>query len=185
MAQFSLNVTFGNFPVCLLPPTLETNGSKEIHQKISDSINGPLSGAIIIQGILVNSLGLAAFSSHIRPRPSIYHYLIALCCWDIALLIFAGLMYSFPILMFGNQLNSPTYIPTYPWSYYFAGVTLVGCVWTITVLTCDRYFSLCHPFSYRLLKKKTIIKMLVTVAILAVTLGFAVTLATLGESHDV
>jgi len=126
---------------------------------------GPLLSALVLLG-LAGNLGAALVVRGGAHRPRVYAYLAALAGWDSALLVSSWCLYGLPVLVHGRfghvgahrelshapsttkrRLAGP-YVVVYPFFYALSNAAHSASVWTVVLLSLERYFAMCHPLRY-------------------------------------
>ncbi|CAJ0565981.1 unnamed protein product, partial [Mesorhabditis spiculigera] len=133
-------------------------------EMISHILNGYLTAAFVITGVVLNLFSIFIFLRCERTgTPAIQYYLVTLTMWQTALLCNAFLLYSLPNLLYGKLISTGSYVHIYPYVYTFANTTHTGSVWIVLTLTIDRYLALCQPLKHRAIGKRSRVKRLMLV----------------------
>lgn len=138
-------------------------------------VSGLTTVGVVGVGVALNGIAIVAFLRPYPPirRPSIYYYLLTLAIWDTLLLIFATLLYGFPLAYYRSlPMRGNNYVYLYPVFFTASNVTLVGSAWIVMTLTVDRYFALCKPITHKHIGKRSRVKkLLLLVSFIAVLYG--------------
>lgn len=110
-------------------------------------LRGPALTLVIVLGLLGNLLSLNVFFN-LNMRLKICNYLITLEIWNSILLLGSMFLYSLPMMLSGRYVISGQYVVVYPPLYTITNVAYVGSIWSVVLLSAERYFALCKPLKH-------------------------------------
>ncbi len=143
----------------------------KVYNRVNFILNGPITISLVFLGIICNAISILTF---LRPKRllCIDYYLITLSAWDVALLVMASLLYSFPTLHYGYPPFYGPYIGTYRIWFTGSNICLIGSVWVVLILTVDRHFAVFRPLTHKaVVTPEGLRKLMILVTAMAVVFG--------------
>lgn len=114
------------------------------YELFSFAINGVLLSSIISCGIVGNSLIVIVLCRQ-KLRNYLSPYFAVLALWDVLLLVASFPVFAYEPLRKDNLVPSDQLLFIYKYFYPVAHVFHTESVWTLVLLSFERYLGICHP----------------------------------------
>ena len=100
---------------------------------------------VCIAGLFGNSAAIIVFGKPKQTQRNFYTFMFYLAVFDLVYVIIAILLFSLPELTTSYIKDGPWYYIV-PWGVPIGQICMTGSVYFTTVITIERYLTVCHPF---------------------------------------